>query len=76
MNDVLDVWTLVISHLTPREARILLLAVRGLDAMMCKAPALRETYYSTRRIGKGVNTGADETLLADVHAIRHHYPPE
>jgi len=71
MNN-LDVWTLVVSHLTPREARFLLQTVKGLDANMCKPPALRDTYYSTRRVGLGA--GADETLLADAQEIRRQYP--
>jgi hypothetical protein len=74
MNDLFDVWELVMAHLTPREAKCLMQVVRGLDVKMCKVPSLKETYYSTRRYG--VATGADAELLADAMMIRRDYPQQ
>jgi hypothetical protein len=62
-----DVWVSVMSHLTPREAKHLIAAVRGLRVTMCKDPSVNDIYLC-----------GDECpcmrLQTDIDFLKHHYP--
>ena len=62
-----DAWVSVMSHLTPREAKNLIVAVKGLNVIMCKAPSVSSVYLCGEEC-------PCMRLQTDIDFLKHHCP--